>query len=575
MKLIWRYLRPYKGRLAFGLTIKVIGTIADIIIPYFLSYIIDTILPMKDLNKVILYGGIMIACAIVCFYFNVKANQMASKICMDFTTNVRHDLFVKINTLSSRQYDEITMPTLISRMTSDTYNVHHMVGMMQRIGVRAPLLLIGGIVVSAIMDPMLTLVLVAILPLILIISFVITKNSIPLFTKVQEKIDDMVREIRENVTGIRVIKALSKHDCEKEKFEKINKDVMSYELKSGYAMAKLSPIMGILLNFGLVLVLVFGASRVRNGSTGIGKVISLTQYYTIVLNACLTITRIFVTFSRSAASAARIDYVFNLPVDLEHSQENTEEESEYFIEFNNVSFKYIDSNENNVLSNINFKLKKGETLGIIGPTGCGKTTIINLLMRFYDVTEGEIRINGKNVKEYKKTDLRKLFGASFQNDTIFADTILNNVKFGRDIENEDVFKACKTSLAEDFIMKKADGYNYLASPKGTNVSGGQKQRLFIARALAANPEILVLDDATSALDYKTDSTVRQNIKHNYSGLTSIIIAQRISSIMNSDQIIMLEDGNILGIGTHDYLLNTVEEYREIYTSQMGGGVKHE
>lgn len=572
MQLIWKYLKPYKLRVFVGLIIKIIGTLADLAIPYLLSHIVDEIMPTKDLRLVTIYGLIMIGAAVICFLFNMKANQMASYICKLFTTSLRHDLFEKINTLTSSQFDEVTMPTLISRMTSDTYNVHQMVGMMQRIGVRAPLLLLGGIVITFFMDPVLTLVLIALLPFILLITYFVTKHSIPLFTKVQESADNMVREIRENITGIRVIKALSKVEYEKEKFNKVNKEVMNYELKAGFTMARLSPIMNVLLNMGLVLVVIFGAIRVSGDQIGVGKVISFTTYFTLILSACLTLTRVFVVFSRSTASANRIDYVLKLPVLLnkECGDENDVKSSEYFIEFNNVSFKYVKSNKEYVLSNINFKLKKGETLGIIGPTGCGKTTIINLLMRFYDVSEGEILVNGINVKNYEKEELRKLFGTSFQNDTIFTDTILNNVKFDRDISDLDVIKACETSLATDFIKDKENTYNYQLSQKGTNISGGQKQRIFIARALAASPEILILDDATSALDYKTDSMLRQNIKKNYGKITSIVIAQRISSVINSDYIMVLEDGMMLGYGKHDYLMNTVAEYKEIYTSQMGG-----
>lgn len=583
MQLIWKYLKPYRLRVFIGLIIKIIGTLADLAIPYLLSYIVDEIMPTKDLRLVLIYGLIMIGAAVLCFLFNMKANQMAAYVCKLFTTSLRHDVFEKINTLTSSQFDEVTMPTLISRMTSDTYNVHQMVGMMQRIGVRAPLLLLGGISITFFMDPVLTLVLIALLPFILLITYFVTKYSIPLFTKVQESVDSMVREIRENITGIRVIKALSKVDYENQKFSKVNKDVMNYELKAGFTMARLSPIMNVLLNMGLVLVVIFGAIRVSGDQIGVGKVISFTTYFTLILSACLTMTRVFVVFSRSTASANRIDYVLNLPTLLlkEENDENKKNDEndiknpEYFIEFKDVSFKYIESNKEYVLSNINFKLKKGETLGIIGPTGCGKTTIINLLMRFYDVTEGEILVNGINVKNYEKEELRKLFGTSFQNDTIFTDTILNNVKFGRDISDFDVIKACDASLATDFINDKENTYNYQLSQKGTNISGGQKQRIFIARALAAKPEILILDDATSALDYKTDSLLRQNIKKNYNGITSIVIAQRISSVINSDYIMVLENGMMLGYGKHDYLMNTVSEYKEIYASQMGGGVNYE
>ena len=575
MNLIIKYLKPYKLRLLIGFTIKLIGTLADLAIPYLLSYIIDEILPTKDLNLVIIYGGIMIASAIICFLFNVWANQMASYICKLFTTNLRHDLFVKINTLSAKQYDEITMPSLISRMTTDTYNVHHMVGMMQRIGVRAPILLIGGIIITFFLDHVLTLILVAILPFIILLSYLITKKAIPLFTKVQGTLDIMVTEIRENITGIRVIKALSKNEYEKEKFAKVNKQVMDLEIKSGNAMAKLSPIMSILLNMGLVFVVVIGAYRVNGGEAGIGKIISFTTYFTIILNACLTITRVFVSFSRSAASALRIDYVFKVPALEEREDVIDIKEIEFnintpIIEFRNVNFRYNESNNENVLNNISFKINRNESFGIIGPTGCGKSTIINLLMKFYDASSGNIYVKGEDINSISIKSLRNLFGTCFQNDTIFTDSILNNIKFGRNISYDDIIKASRNSLAEKFISNHNEGYDYELSAKGTNISGGQKQRIFISRALAGEFECLILDDATSALDYKTDSLLRQNIKNNYSEITTIIIAQRISSILNCDKIMVIEDGKILGLGTHEELLEKVEEYRNIYISQMGG-----
>lgn len=573
MKRVFKYLGKYKLRLTIGLIIKVIGTVLDLAIPYILSHIIDDIIPTGNFNHVLLMGGVMIISSLLCFFFNVKANQMASYIAKCVTEDLRHDLFVKIEKLSSAQIDEVTMPSLISRMTTDTYNIHQMVGMMQRIGVRAPILLMGGIVITFTMDPVLTLILVAMLPVVFGLAFLISKLGLPLFTKVQEALDHLVRIIRENVTGIRVIKALSKASYEKERFAKVNKEVIDYELKSSYTMITINPIMNLLLNGGLVLVVVLGAYRIINKETTVGTIISFTSYFTIILNAMLTITRIFTIYSRSNASAIRINHIFRIEDDL--LKVETDDASDYEIEFRDVCFSYNKNLDNKLynVSNISFALKKGESIGILGPTGSGKSTIISLLLRLYDCDTGAIFVQGKNIKSYDINDLRAKIGASLQNDTIFTDTVTNNIDLFRGLSEEEIIKASKCSLAYDFINKHPDKFDEILSAKGTNISGGQKQRIFIARALASNPDILILDDSSSALDYKTDATLRRNINEQYPSLTKIIIAQRISSIINCDYIMMIDEGFVTNFGTHEYLLNTSDEYKEIYESQMGDSKK--
>lgn len=575
MKKILPYLKNQKLRLLFELIIKIIGTLMDLAIPYVLTYIIDDVFPLitennykQMLGRIIFLGILMILFSIIGVSFNIIANQSASFVTKNVTRGLRYDLFKKVQLLSNTQIDELTMPSIISRLSSDTYNVHQMVGMMQRIGVRAPILLVGGIIVTLTLDPMLTLILFITLPLIVAVTIIISKLGIPLFNNVQLSIDNMIRVIRENITGVRVIKALSKMDYEKNRFNKVNKEVMNYELKSGYTMTSLNPIINVLLNIGLVAVLVVGAMRIMGYKTEVGKVIAFTSYFTIILNAMLSITRIFMVFTRSMASLSRIGYILDMPQDLQ-IEDIKPKKTKYFIEFNKVNFSYNNKELN--LENINFKLKNGETLGIIGATGCGKSTIINLLMRFYDINSGEILINGKNIKSFNAIKLKKLFGVAFQNDTIFSDTIKENIVFGRDISEDDLNKAIDVSQSREFINNQPEGLNTWLTPKGTNISGGQKQRLYIARALANNPKILILDDSSSALDYKTDSLLRQRIKENYD-CTIIVVAQRISSIKHCDKIMLLEEGKVVGYGTHDELMRNSEIYNEIYQSQMGGGI---
>ncbi len=575
MKKIFGYLKPYIGRMSLGVIIKFIGTIMDLFIPWILAHIIDNVIPLQNIKLIFIWGVLMIVCSILGVTLNIAANRMAAKVARDTTRRVRHDLFKKISYLSSTQVDEFGIPSLISRMTTDTYNVHNMIGMMQRIGIRAPILVIGGIFMTSSLDLYLTLVLIAILPILGLLVYFVTKKSLPLYKEQQASIDRLVRKVRENIVGIRVIKALSKTEYEREQFRDVNLDVVKKEKKAGMTTAIINPSMSLLLNIGLVFVIIVGAFRVNAGSTEVGKIIAFLTYFTIILNAMMAVTRVFIVFSRASASANRIQEVLNTEEDLvihATAEENNlkagkpSNKSEYHIEFKNVSFSY-NSVENN-LNNISFKLKKGESLGIIGSTGSGKTTIISLLMRFYDVNEGEILIDGVNIKSIDKVKLSEKFGIVFQNDTIFEDTILENITLGRKIDLEQVKKASAYAQASDFIENIDGNYDAKLDIRGANLSGGQKQRILIARALAGRPEILILDDSSSALDYKTDANLRKEIGDKFKDTTTIIVAQRVSSIMNSDHIIVLEEGEILGYGTHDELINTCEIYKEISQSQM-------
>ena len=566
MRKVLEYIKPYTPRMLLGLMIKIFGTLMDLVIPYILSFIIDELVPLGDIKPIVIYGIIMIGCSGACFLGNMFANQMASKVAMMVTTDLRHDLFKRIEDLSPKQMDDITIPSLISRMNNDTYNVHHFVGMIQRLGVRAPILLVGGIIVTFTLDVKLTLVLLAVLPFIVLITVLISKKGIPLYTDIQNASDDMVRDIRESVTGIRVIKALSKTEYEKERFEKANKKVIDNELKAGYTMARLSPLINLCLNVGLVRVLVVGAYLVIGGDLKVGKIIAFISYFHIILNAMLSVTRIFTMSSRTIASARRIEAVFDLDEDLKKVDIEADVTDNH-IEFRNVNFSYNGKVDN--LTNINFSLKKGESLGIIGPTGSGKTTIISLLLRLYDVNSGQILIDGKDIRSMEDEELKKKFGVAFQNDLLFSATIKDNIKFNRDLDEEKIVKAIDVAQATETVFSKKEGLDYMIASKGTNVSGGQKQRLLIARAIAARPDILVLDDSSSALDYKTDANLRKALKEFNKDTTTIIISERISSIINCNHILLLEDGKQVGYGSHSDLLASSKEYLDTYKLQMG------
>lgn len=566
MKRILNYFKPNIFRVILCLFIKITGVILELFIPIVLSHILDVVVVTGTIGDIALYGLLMILLSAGGFIGNCKANQIAAGLARNVTINLRKDLFTKIMSLSAEQIDEVTMPSLVARMSSDTYNIHQMCGMILRLGVRAPMLLIGGTVATLFLDPMLTLIMIMILPLVAVVLYITSKIGIPLYSSVQSSIDKMVLTLRENMSGARVIKALSKEDYEKERFNKVNQEVMKYELKSSNTMATLNPMINIILNFGLILVLVAGAMRVNTGVILPAKVLAFSTFFTMILNALIALNRMITVISKAYASSKRIDYIFDLGCDLK--KEKKEGTSKSFIEFRNVSFSYLGIHNN--LSNISFKLNKGETLGIIGSTGSGKSTIINLLLRLYDVNEGAIYLNGKDVRNYSLHKLKSYFGTALQYDTLFADNIYNNVDFYRDLPRKNISKAINNAQAS-FIYNLEEKDKTILTAKGTNLSGGQRQRLIIARALAGNPKVLILDDASSALDYKTDAQLRKAIKTNYDKTTQIIISARVSSIMHADKIIVLENGVINGYGTHKELLNTNDIYKEIYDSQLGGG----
>ncbi len=566
MRRILSYIRPYLRRMGIGLLIKFTGTIMDLALPWCLAYMIDDVVPLKDRGQIYLWGGMMLAFSAIAVINNIAANRMASRVARDATRNIRHDLYSRISMLSCRQYDDVTIPSLISRLTSDTYNMNRMLGMMQRIGVRAPILLLGGVTVTLILDARLSLVLLCTLPLIGLGIVLISRKGIPLYSKLQRSGDKMVRTVRDNVTGIRVIKALSKTEHERSRFESVNNEVVKAEKKAGMVMAATNPLMNMLLNVGLTFVIVTGAFLVQDGISEPGKIIAFLTYFTIILNAMLSINRIFVMYSQASASAKRIAEVLDTPFDMPLREADSITTQDH-IRFENVSFSY--NNVQDSLTDIDFTLGHGETLGVMGATGSGKTTLILLLQRFYEASKGTVRIDGRNVNCIPGDELHTMFGIAFQSDTLFADTIRENIDFGRGLPMERIELAARCAQAYEFISSLPDGYNHMLTSKATNLSGGQKQRLLIARALAGSPKILILDDSSSALDYRTDAAMRQAVRESFPDTTTILIAQRVSSVRHADKIIMLDEGRIVGIGSHEQLMHTCPVYRETARTQMG------
>ena len=561
-----QYLRPYIAYILFTFGIKFCATFIELQIPNLMETLLDDKVPTGDVRQIYLYGGLMILCALVALGGNILANRMASLSAGRITRTLRYDLFRKLNALSARQMDALSTSSAVSRLTSDSYNVNLLLNRLQRIGVRAPIMLVGSLIFMLGMNAKLALILIILLPPICIVAYFVTKYTIPLYTRVQSVQDDLVRVCQENITGIRVIKALSKTEYEKGRFDGVNDLHSGLNQRAGTVNNITRPVTSLILNLGLTLVVVFGAFQVNAGELKSGVIVAFLQYFTMIINATLIITRIFIMWSKGEASANRIASVLALPEDLQVLPETAPTENAPHIEFRNVDFSYTGVGKN--IENLSFSLQKGQTLGILGPTGSGKSTIINLLLRLYDVDSGSILINGQDIRTIPNEELRKMIGVVFQNDFITEGTIGHNIRFFRDLE--DVTSAAEHAQA-GFIHEKEGGMEGAVAIRGNNLSGGQKQRLLIARALAADPEILVLDDASSALDYQTDSNLRKALRTHYRNTTTVLIAQRVSSLRHADLILVLDDGKVIGAGKHDHRMAVCEEYRMIADAQMGDG----
>ena len=568
MKTILRYLRPQLWRMMWGFTIKFIGTICELFLPWALAYMLDEIVPLGDTGRIFVWGGLMVLCSLLCAISNIKANQNASGVARDTTRKLRHDLYARITRLSSAQIDRVSVPSLVSRLTTDTYNVHQMIGMIQRLGVRAPILLIGGILVTATLDAYLTLVLILVIPLIGISVTFISRKGVPLFGQLQQKIDTLVRVTRENISGARVIKALSKTQAEQARFEKSNNDVSFSDVRANLVMNLSHPVMNLLLNIGLVMVIIAGAYRVNLGLSEPGRIIAFMSYFTLIAGAMMGLTRLFVVFSRASASADRIAEILAMPEDLKTLPAAEEKNGDIHLAFEDVTFSY--NKRVPAIEHISFALRHGESLGLIGPTGSCKTTIAALCMRLYDTDEGCIRIDGKDVRTLDKDNLHTRFGVVFQNDVVFSDTVRENIDFGRGLTDEQVETAAQDAQAAEYISRLPEKYAHPLNTQGVNLSGGQRQRLLISRALASSPEFLILDDASSALDYRTDAALRRALARGHAESTTIIIAARVSSIKHCTEILVLDEGRIIGRGTHEQLLSTCKAYQDMYNTQMGG-----
>ena len=583
MKLILSYIKPRRRLALFGVTVKAISTILLLLLPYVLEHLVDSVVPRKELPAVLLWGGAMIALALAERYMNLKSSQIAVKVARGSVYDLRQDLFSRAVALSGSQTDRFGLPSLTSRLTADVYNVQGFMQLLLTFAFRAPILVLGSVALTLTMDAGLALILCILAPLMVAAVAIVSWKGIPLYAKVQKKVDTATRVLRENITGVRVVKALAKEEHEGRRFGEANDALARSDQTAGVVMSLPGPVATLLLNVGLVVIVLVGARRVDAGLTRPGVILAFLTWFNFLLMGVMGLNRIFMMLSKARASANRIAEVLDQPEALPVIEAEREDGGDCVV-FDHVSFGYgmesaaaagagfVGGRREMSLDDISFSVKKGGSLGIIGPTGCGKSTIVDLLMRFYDATKGRVLVDGLDVRGYEKDALRGKFGAVFQNGALFAGSFAENIAFGREVSEAALKAAAADAMALEFIEAAEGGFEHRIAAHGADLSGGQRQRVLIARALAADPEILILDDASSALDYRTDAALRRAIRERHGGTTTIVVAQRISSIAHSDQILVLDEGRIIGRGTHEELLQSCPQYLEIYKTQMGEAV---
>lgn len=564
MRTVMGYLRPFAWRVCRGVTIKFTAAVLELTLPLLLAHIIDDCVPAGDINAIWWAGGLMMAMAFGAAFCNITANRMAAWVSMEVTRRLRRDVYSRVERLSCAQMDRFSISSLVSRLTNDTYHVHQMFDKVQRGGIRAPMLVLGGLVLTFLQAPALGLVQLAVCSLTFCAIWLVTRRGIPYYAKAQTAVDTVVRIIRENTAGVRVVKALACQNRERARFEDANESARRTEETAGRVMAAANPITDFLLNTGLVLVVLVGAVLVDKNRMASGQIVAFLSYFAMIQTATLGMAKIFVKISKGAASARRIEEILQAPEDQTIRSSDAVSGAELGME--EVSFSYLGVEQD--LQDANFTLRKGETLGILGPTGSGKTTLVSLLLRLYDADKGVVWVGGRDVTAQSREDGR--FGVVFQNEALLNDSVYENISFLRDLPREDVIAAAKTAQAWEFIEALPEGLDTRVDIRGANLSGGQRQRLLIARALAAKPGILVLDSADSALDYRTAAALHEAIRRDCPGVTLVIISERIASLRGADHILVLEDGRIAAQGRHEELMETCRRYQSMERLQMGG-----
>lgn len=568
-----RFLKQFKKEVLIGPVFKLTEAVFELIVPLVMAQIIDVGIANGDRGYVLRMGGVMVllglvglGCALICQYCAARASQ-------GFGTVLRSEMFRHINTLSHGEIDQIGTPSLITRITNDVNQLQLAVAMLIRLVVRAPFLVIGATVMALLLDWKLACIFFVAAPLMALVLYLVMSRSIPFYRIIQKKLDRISLITRENLSGVRVIRAFSRQEKEKERFAQASEDQMTTSIAVGRISALLNPLTSAIINLAIAAVIWFGGFRVDAGGMTQGEVIAFVNYLNQILLAMIVVANLVVIFTKAAASATRVDEVLQLHPSIVNrvSRPAQEIEGSPEIAFDAVSFAYPDAGAYS-LSDISFTVARGQTLGIIGGTGCGKSTLVNLIPRFYEVSQGSIKVDGVDVHDYPMEQLRGKVGIVPQRTVLFSGTLRQNMQWRKqDATDEEIWQALETAQAASFVRKMPDGLDSVILQGGKNLSGGQKQRLTIARALVGEPEILILDDSASALDFATDAALRQAIAKFSAGrgnrMTTIIVSQRANTVRYADQIVVLDDGKAAGIGTHEQLLESCQTYREIYWSQ--------
>ncbi|BBB90844.1 MAG TPA: ABC transporter ATP-binding protein [Methylomusa anaerophila] len=571
MQFLYRYIKKYWQQFFIAVVFVTLETLCDLLQPTIMSQIIDVGVAGRQMDYILRMGGLMLFVTAVGALAASSRNIISSTVSQNFGTELRADLYRKIQSLSFANMDKLDRASLVTRLTNDVTQVQLLVNGLMRIFLKAPLLCIGGLIMAIHLNSRLAVVLAVVVPVVGVLIAINIKIGFPLFIKVQNALDQVNSVMREYLSGIRVVRAFNRFDYEVAKFEKTNKEYQSRSVTAMRVLAAFSPSVALTVNFGIVAVLWLGGLGVNSGQIQVGHIIAFTNYMTQILFALMIIFLVFNMFVRARASAGRIGEVFlqdngmKWEMDVEPDNGLTGR-----IDFENVFFTYEGAASDAVIKNINLTCMPGETVGIIGSTGAGKSSLVGLIPRFYDVTAGSVKVNGEDVKNINPRRLREKIAVVPQKTLLFTGTISDNLRWGKeDASQQEIEAAAKIAAAHNFIMAFPEGYQTRLGQGGVNLSGGQKQRISIARALVRKPAILIMDDCTSAVDVVTETKIRESLKKYVDNLTCLIIAQRITSVMDADKIVVLDNGEIIGIGTHEELMKSCAVYQEIFQSQMG------
>lgn len=569
MRTIWPILRPYSFLMILAIALVGVQAATELALPTLMATIVDEGIVYGDTQLILRVGTIMLVVTAVSMTASVIGAHIASRTSMSFGRDLRGQVFEHATNFSLNEFDKLGAATLITRTTNDVEQVERVVFMMMRMFSRAPMMAVGSLIFAFRTDPGLAWILLAAIPVLGLVVAFISSKSMPLFQAMQEKIDRLNLVSREGLAGIRVIRAFNRTRYEEDRFDDANSDLRNTGIRVFRIMALMDPALTIVLNLTIVVALWIGAFRIQAGTLEVGKLMAFPQYAMHVMFSLMALSMMFVMIPRASVSAKRIGEVISLEPEIEDPQEPvTPAENRGVVEFDNVTFYYPGA-EAPALSNISFTAKPGEVTAIIGGIGSGKSTLVKLLLRFYDVSEGSIKVDGVDVRDMTQSELRSRIGYVPQTALLFTGTIAENLRYGKaDATDEEVQAAAESAQAHRFIRELEQGYDHIVAQGGTNLSGGQKQRLTIARALVRRPKIYLFDDNFSALDFKTDAMVRQALREDTADATVIIVAQRVATIMDATRIIVLDEGKVAGIGTHEELLQTCDIYREIVASQL-------